>query len=139
MINPRRTNKIRTRSAKTISRLTIFCGCCTRVSATERILRSRIRAAAAKRFEETPSLEIDESIYKSAERELHNNEALASSDEDFDIDELINKYINRSEKPNKSEGTRVDSIVRQLDPRERASAKAETDADDKAAIGSIDN
>ena len=93
------------------------------------------KSRSRKRFEETPSLEIDESIYKSAERELHDNEALTSTDDDFDIDELINKYINRSEKPNKSEGARVDSIVRQLDPRERASAKAETDADDKAAIG----
>ena len=88
-----------------------------------------------KRFGETPSLKIDESVYKSAERELHDNEALASSDEDFDIDELINKYINRSEKPNKNEGVRVDSIVRQLDPHERASAKGAADADTKAEIG----
>ncbi len=83
------------------------------------------KSRGKKHFDTAQTLEIDESVYQSAEREFHKNEALASSDDDFDIDELINKYIKQPEKLNQSEGVRVDAIIKQLDPHDHAS-----DADD---------
>lgn len=85
-------------------------------------------ASVVKKTPRTASkpLEIDESVYQSAERELHKNEQTVSADDsELDIEALIDKYIKRRDKTEEDKSPDGDlpitgEIVKQLEVPEPA-------------------